>query len=163
VSVLEEDVVAAPGTVPDDRLVRWRAGFDEMFELVAGEFAQAQSRWRARSYLLGLLSSAERKNSWTITEQAGDLSPDGMQRLLNHYVWDADAVRDHLRSYVLDHLADPVTGVVVADETGFLKKGVRSAGVQRQYSGTAGRIENCQIGVFLTYVSARPRAGADRP
>ncbi|MDQ3765087.1 MAG: IS701 family transposase, partial [Actinomycetota bacterium] len=161
-SVLEEDVVAASETALDDRLIRWQAGFDEMFGLVAGEFAQAQSRWRARWYLLGLLSGAERKNSWTIAEQAGDLSPDGMQRLLNHYVWDADAVRDHLQSYVLGHLADPVPGVVVADETGFLQKGVKSAGVQRQYSGTAGRIENCQIGVFLTYVSARGRALIDR-
>ena len=102
-----------------------------MFALVAGRFAQADSRRRARLYLLGLLSGAERKNSWTIAEQAGDLSPDGMQRLLNFYRWDADALRDDLRSYVLGHLADPA-GVVVADETGFLKKGDKSAGVQRQ-------------------------------
>ncbi|WP_425558993.1 IS701 family transposase [Kutzneria kofuensis] len=129
--------------------------------MVAGRFAQADSRHRARMYLLGLLSGAERKNSWTIAEQAGDLAPDGMQRLLNFYRWDADAVRDDLRDYVLDQITDP-TGVVVADETGFLKKGTKSAGVQRQYSGTAGRIENCQLGVFLTYVSARGRALIDR-
>jgi SRSO17 transposase len=108
-----------------------------------------------------LLSGTERKNSWTLAEQAGDTTPDGMQRLLNFYRWDADAVRDDLRSFVLDHLAD-TSGVVVADETGFLKKGTKSAGVQRQYSGTAGRIENCQLGVFLTYVSARGRALVDR-
>ncbi|WP_443667746.1 IS701 family transposase [Kibdelosporangium philippinense] len=132
-----------------------------MFALVAGRFAQADSRRRARMYLLGLLSAAERKNSWTIAEQAGDLTPDGMQRLLNFYRWDAEAVRDDLRSYVLDTLADP-SGVVVGDETGFLKKGTKSAGVQRQYSGTAGRIENCQLGVFLTYVSSRGRALIDR-
>ncbi|MFD1044551.1 IS701 family transposase [Kibdelosporangium lantanae] len=132
-----------------------------MFALVAGRFAQWDSRHRARMYLLGLLSGAERKNSWTIAEQAGDLAPDGMQRLLNFYRWDADAVRDDLRGYVLDQIADP-TGVVVADETGFLKKGTKSAGVQRQYSGTAGRIENCQLGVFLAYVSARGRALIDR-
>jgi SRSO17 transposase len=84
-----------------------------------------------------------------------------MQRLLNFYRWDANAVRDDLRRYVLDHLAGP-SGVVVADETGFLKKGTKSAGVQRQYSGTAGRIENCQLGVFLTYVSAQGRALIDR-
>jgi SRSO17 transposase len=161
VSVLEEDAVAASWTVLDDRLARWQAGFDEVFGLVAGEFAQVESRRRARLYLLGLLSGAERKNSWTIAEQAGDLSPDGMQRLLNHYRWDADAVRDTLRGYVLDRLGDAV-GVVVADETGFLKKGIKSAGVQRQYSGTAGRIENCQLGVFLTYVSAKGRALIDR-
>jgi SRSO17 transposase len=158
---VEQDVAALPETNTDDRLTRWRAGFEDMFALVAGRFAQADSRHRARMYLLGLLSGAERKNSWTIAEQAGDLAPDGMQRLLNFYRWDADAVRDDLRGYVLDQITDP-TGVVVADETGFLKKGTKSAGVQRQYSGTAGRIENCQIGVFLTYVSARGRALIDR-
>jgi SRSO17 transposase len=158
---LEIDAVAASWRVVDDRLARWRAGFREAFGLVAGRFAQVESRRRARLYLLGLLSGAQRKNSWTIAEQAGDLSPDGMQRLCNFYRWDADAVRDDLRGYVLDHLGDPA-GVVVADETGFLKKGVCSAGVQRQYSGTAGRIENCQLGVFLTYTSARGRALIDR-
>jgi hypothetical protein len=91
---LEEDAVAAPWTVVDDRLARW---FDDMFALVAGRFAQADSRRRARMYLLGLLSGAERKNSWTIAEQAGDLTPDGMQRLLNFYRWDAEAMRDDLR------------------------------------------------------------------
>ena len=158
---LETDAVAVSWTVVDDRLARWQAGFEEVFGLVAGRFAQVQSRRRARWYLLGLLSGAERKNSWTIAEQAGELCPDGMQRLLNFYRWDADAVRDDLRGYVLDHLSDP-GGVVVADETGFLKKGVHSAGVQRQYSGTAGRIENCQLGVFLTYTSPRGRALIDR-
>lgn len=158
---LEDDAVAASWTVLDDRLARWQAGFDEVFGLVAGEFAQVESRRRARLYLLGLLSGAERKNSWTIAEQAGDLSPDGMQRRLNHYRGDADAVRDTLRGYVLDRLGD-AAGVVVADETGFLKKGTKSAGVQRQYSGTAGRIENCQLGVFLTYVSPHGRALIDR-
>jgi SRSO17 transposase len=132
-----------------------------MFALVASRFAQVQSRQRARLYLLALLSGAERKNSWTIAEQAGDLTPDGMQRLLNFYVWDADAMRDDLRGYVLEHLTEP-GGVFVADETGFLKKGTKSAGVQRQYSGTAGRIENCQLGVFLTYVTATGRALIDR-
>jgi SRSO17 transposase len=157
----ETDAVATSWTVVDDRLARWQAGFDGLFGLVAGRFAQVQSRRRARLYLLGLLSGVERKNSWTIAEQAGELSPDGMQRLLNFYRWDADAVRDDLRGYVLSTLGDPA-GVVVADETGFLKKGTTSAGVQRQYSGTAGRIENCQLGVFITYVSAAGRALIDR-
>ena len=112
-------------------------------------------------YLLGLLSGTERKNSWTLAEQAGDLTTDGMQRQLNFYRRDADKVRDDLRSYVLEHLADR-GGVFVADETGFLKKGTKSVGAQRQYSGTAGRIENCQLGVFLTYVSATGRALIDR-
>jgi SRSO17 transposase len=158
---LKDNAVAAPPTITDDPLDRWRAGLEEMFALVAGRFAQAGSRRRARMYLLGLLSGAERKNSWTLAEQAGDLTPDGMQRLLNFYSWDADAVRDDLRGYVLDVLGDP-SGVMVADETGFLKKGTKSAGVQRQYSGTAGRIENCQLGVFLTYASSKGRALIDR-
>lgn len=153
--------MAASWTVVDDRRARWQVGFDDAFALVAGRFAQADSRRRARLYVLGLLSGAERKNSWTLAEQAGDLTPDGMQRLLNFYRWDADAVRDDLCSYVLEHLTDS-GGVFVADETGFLKKGTKSAGVQRMYSGTAGRIENCQLGVFLTYVSPRGRALIDR-
>jgi len=158
---LNDNAMAAPPSTVDDRLERWRAGFEYMFALVAGRFAQVESRRRARMYVLGLLSGAERKNSWTIAEAAGDLTPDGMQRLLNFYSWDADAVRDDLRGYVLDALSDP-SGVMVADETGFLKKGTKSAGVQRQYSGTAGRIENCQLGVFLTYASSKGRALIDR-
>ncbi|TWP42799.1 IS701 family transposase [Lentzea tibetensis] len=153
--------MAESWTVVGDRLARWQAGFDDAFALVAGRFVQADSRRRARMYLLGLLSGAEWKNSWTLAEQAGDLTPDGMQRLLNFYRWDADAVRDDLRAYVLEYLVDP-SGVVVGDETGFVKKGTKSAGVQRQYSGTAGRIGNCQLGVFLTYVSAQGRALIDR-
>ncbi|MGH3906591.1 MAG: transposase [Pseudonocardiaceae bacterium] len=98
-----------------------------MFALVACRFTQVESRRRARMHLLGLISGPERKNSWTIAEAAGDLEPGRMQRLLNFYSWDADAVRDVLRGYVLDSLADP-SGVVVADETGFLKKGTKSAG-----------------------------------
>jgi SRSO17 transposase len=158
---LQDNAVAVPPTITDDPLDRWRAGLEEMFALVAGRFAQVESRRRARMYVLGLLSGVELKNSWTIAKQARDLTPDGMQRLLNFYFWDADAVRDDLRGYVLNHLGDP-SGVMVADETGFVKKGTKSAGVQRQYSGTAGRIENCQLGVFLTYVSSTGRALIDR-
>jgi SRSO17 transposase len=158
---LNDNAMAAPPSTAGDRLERWRAGFEDMFALVAGRFAQVESRRRARMYVLGLLSGAERKNSWTIAEAAGDLTPDGMQRLLNFYSWDADAVRDDVVGYVLDQLGDP-SGVMVADETGFLKKGTKSAGVQRQYSGTAGRIENCQLGVFLTYASSKGRALIDR-
>ncbi len=106
----------------------------------------------ARGYLLGLLSQAERKNGWTIAEFAGDSSPDGMQRLLNFYRWDADAVRDALTRYVVRSFGHPA-GVLVADETGFLKKGRKSAGVARQYSGTAFRVENCQVEVFLADAS----------
>ncbi len=144
VETLLPDAAAGPAA--------WSEAFSELFALVAGEFAQAPSRRRARGYLLGLLSHSERKNGWTIAEFAGDARPDGMQRLLNFYAWDEDAVRDALRRYVVRLIGDPA-GVLVADETGFLKKGRRSAGVQRQYSGTAGRVENCQLGVFLAYAA----------
>jgi SRSO17 transposase len=108
-----------------------------------------------------LLSPVERKNGWQTAEHVGEATPDGMQRLLATSCWDADRVRDEVRSYVLVHLADPLL-VLAVDETGFLKKGRASVGVQRQYSGTAGRIENCQLGVFLAYASWRGRAFLDR-
>lgn len=114
------------------------------------------------SYLRGLLGEAERKNGWTLAEAAGDDGPQGMQRLLNYYQWDADALRDDVRDAVLEEIGDPEDGILILDETGFLKKGVRSAGVARQYSGTAGRIENSQIAVFLAYGSDRGRALIDR-
>ena len=142
----------APVVLPAGDGVAWREAFGELFAIVAGEFAQAPSRRRARGYLLGLLSHSERKNGWTIAEFAGDAGPEGMQRLLNFYAWDQDAVRDALRQYVVKAFGDPA-GVLAADETGFLKKGRMSAGVQRQYSGTAGRVENCQLGVFLAYAA----------
>ena len=131
----------------------WSESFNEMFAGVAGEFENAGSRKRARAFVLGLLSHAERKNGWTLAEFAGDVSPDGMQRLLNFYAWDAGAVRDAVRRYVVKNLGGP-SAVLVADETGFLKKGTRSAGVARQYTGTAGRIENAQVGVFLAYAAS---------
>lgn len=113
------------------------------------------------AYVRGLLAPLERKNSWTLAERAGEAAPDGMQRLLATADWDADAVRDDVRGYVVEHLGDPA-GVLVVDETGFLKKGTKSAGVARQYSGTAGRIENSQIGVFLAYATAAGRTFLDR-
>jgi SRSO17 transposase len=139
----------------------WNAGFEDLMARIAGKFARVEPRRRARAYLLGLLSPIVGKNGWTLAEAAGDRTPDGMQRLLNEAAWDADAVRDDLRGYVAEHLGDP-DGVLVVDETGFLKKGDKSAGVQRQYSGTAGRIENCQLGVFLAYASGTGRALIDR-
>jgi SRSO17 transposase len=113
------------------------------------------------AYVRGLLAPLERKNSWTLAERAGESVPDGMQRLLAAADWDADAVRDDVRDYVGEQLGDP-NGVLVVDETGFLKKGSKSAGVARQYSGTAGRIENCQVGVFLGYATAAARTFLDR-
>jgi SRSO17 transposase len=124
-------------------------------------FARAEMRVRSRRYLEGLLGGAARKNGWQLAEAVGERSPHGMQELLNRAVWDAAAVRDDLQAYVVEHLGAP-DAVLVIDETGFLKKGTKSVGVQRQYSGTAGRIENCQIGVFLAYASVRGRAFLDR-
>jgi SRSO17 transposase len=134
---------------------------DRVFQRLRPRFARAEMRVRSRRYLLGLLGGAARKNGWQLAEAAGERSPHGMQELLNRAVWDADAVRDDLCAYVVEHLGDP-EAVLVVDETGFLKKGTKSVGVQRQYSGTAGRIENCQIGVFLAYASAHGRAFLDR-
>ena len=111
-------------------------------------FARAEPRQRAMAYLGGLLSPAERKNSWPLAEVSGEPTPYGFRHRLGRADWEADAVRDELRWYVLDQLRAPDAVLVIA-ETGFLKKGRHSAGVARQYSGTAGRIENCQIGVLL--------------
>jgi SRSO17 transposase len=113
------------------------------------------------AYVRGLLAPLEKKNGWTLAERAGEAIPDGMQRLLMSADWDADQVRDDVVDYVVEHLGDPA-GVLVVDETGFLKKGTKSAGVARQYSGTAGRIENCQIGVFLGYATPAGRTFLDR-
>ncbi|HXL17324.1 MAG TPA: transposase, partial [Streptosporangiaceae bacterium] len=130
----------------------WSESFNELFAQVAGVFGNAAVRRHGRAYLLGLLSQTERKNGWTLAEFAGDVSPDGLQRLLNFSPWHEDACRDAIRRYVVRHLGDP-GAVLAADETGFLKKGRMSAGVARQYSGTAGRVENCQVGVFLAYAA----------
>lgn len=144
-----------------DEVAAWAAGLDAMYARLAGRFGRPESQQRALAYLKGLLSPVERKNGWQLAEHAGEPTPDGMQRLLATYQWDADLVRDDLRPYVLEHLADS-QAVLVLDETGFLKKGTKSVGVQRQYTGTAGRIENCQIGVFLAYTSPQGRTFIDR-
>nr|WP_185015254.1 IS701 family transposase [Streptomyces sp. AK010] len=128
---------------------------------IAGRFGRVEPRATARAYLLGLLSSVERKNCWQLAELAGHARPGPMQRLLRYARWDADAVRDDVRTYAIEHLGSD-GGVLVVDETGFLKKGRASAGVQRQYTGTAGRIENSQVGVFLAYATDRGRALIDR-
>jgi SRSO17 transposase len=140
---------------------QWADGLADVDALIGRRFARSEPREHAIAYLRGLLSSEERKNSWTLSERAGDATPDGMQRLLSTTDWDPDLVRDDLARYVVEQLGDP-EGVLILDETGFLKKGTRSAGVARQYSGTAGRIENCQIGVFLTYATRAGRTFLDR-
>jgi SRSO17 transposase len=134
---------------------------DRVHERIAGRFGRAEPRARVREYLCGLVAGLERKNGWTLAEHAGEVCPDGMQRLLRRAGWDVDGVRDDVRGYVVEHLGDR-DGVLIADDTGFLKKGTRSAGVQRQYSGTAGRTENCQVGVFLAYASRYGHALIDR-
>ena len=142
-------------------VARWAEGIERVHQCIAGRFRRPEPRRRALVYLKGLLSPVERKNGWQLAEQAGDATPYGVQRLLSGYVWDADLVRDDLKQYVVEHLGDG-DAVLVVDETGFLKKGEKSVGVQRQYSGTAGRIENCQVGVFLAYASAKGRTLLDR-
>ena len=139
----------------------WADGLDGVVERIAPRFGRPEPRRRVRAYLRGLLAPVERKNGWQLAEAVGDATPDGVQDFLSRVQWDADAVRDDLHAYVVQHLGDP-DGVAILDETGFLKKGTKSAGVQRQYSGTAGRIENCQIGVFLGYASRHGQALIDR-
>jgi SRSO17 transposase len=139
----------------------WADGLVELHERIGPRFGRVEPRQRALGYLQGLLGQVERKNSWWLAEQAGEATPDGMQRLLNGSGWDADGVRDDLRDYVVEHLGDP-GAVLVLDETGFVKKGDRSAGVQRQYTGTVGKRENCQVGVFLAYAAPGGVALLDR-
>jgi SRSO17 transposase len=158
VSTLDDRAVAAGHSVDPDR---WLGLFEDLMARVAGRFARVEPRRRARALVLGLLADLPRKNCWTIAEHAGDATPDGMQHLLARARWDADAVRDDLRGYVIEHLADPAA-VLVVDETGDLKKGAGTAGVQRQYTGTAGRVENCQVAVFLTYAAPAGHALIDR-
>lgn len=144
-----------------EEVLDWEAGLQALHARIAHRFSRSESRQRVRAYLQGLLGSVERKNGWQLAEYAGDATPDGVQRLLAVYRWDADQVRDDLQGYVVEHLGEP-GGVLVVDETGFLKQGKKSVGVKRQYSGTAGKVENCQIGVFLAYGSRYGAAFLDR-
>lgn len=139
----------------------WANELHSLTDYIGHRFPRSEPRLRVLTYLRGLISPVERKNGWQLAEQAGDASPYGVQHLLGRAQWSAQAVRDDLRAYVIEHLADPAA-VLILDETGFLKKGDKSAGVARQYSGTAGRIENCQIGVFLVYASSKGRTFLDR-
>jgi len=139
----------------------WAQEFSQVEALLGPRFGRREPRARAVGYVRSLMAPLERKNGWTISEATGARSPDSVQWLLNGADWDPDLLRDDLRDWVVDELGDP-GGVLVVDDTGFLKKGTKSAGVQRQYSGTAGRIENCQIGVFLTYATPVGRTLLDR-
>jgi SRSO17 transposase len=137
------------------------ARIDEVAERLRPRFRRRAAARHAADYLRGLVAEVGRKNGWQLAERAGYAHPRGIQRVLGRYAWDADAVRDDLRAYVRAELGHP-QGVLVVDETGFLKHGTRSVGVARQYSGTAGKVENCQIGIFLGYASPKGRAGIDR-
>lgn len=140
---------------------QWFAELEDLFAYVGYRFGRREMQERALDYLIGLLRPIERKNGWQLAEATDHASPYSVQHLLDHARWDCDAVRDDLIDYVVQELGSE-EGVLVVDETGFLKKGRHSAGVHRQYSGTAGRIENCQIGVFLSYASTHGRALLDR-
>ena len=150
-----------PPTEDQQLTQAWAAELAAVEARLAPHFGRAELRGRASTYVRGLLSGADRKNGWQLAEEAGNATPYGLQHLLGRARWDADVVRDELRGYVLEHLGGQ-DAVLVVDETGFLKKGTKSVGVQRQYSGTAGRIENCQVGVFLVYATDRGRAFLDR-
>src|SRR5438128_650826 len=139
----------------------WAQAFDTLIEHIAPRFARQEAREHVHAYLQGLLSPIQRKNGWQLAEFVGDKTPYALQHLLGRAVWNADDLRDDLQAYVVEHLGDP-DAVLVVDETAALKKGDKSCGVARQYSGTAGRIENCQVGVFLGYASPKGRAGIDR-
>jgi SRSO17 transposase len=139
----------------------WLEEFDCAFARIAGRFGRVEPRRRARAFLLGLLSDVDTRSCWQLAEQAGDASPHGMQRLLGEAVWDADKVRDDIRGYAVEELGDPAA-VLILDDTGDLKKGVHTVGVQRQYTGTAGRIENSQVAVFLAYAAPRGYTLIDR-
>lgn len=149
------------GVIMQAMLKAWEAELEGLHGRLGGLFHRSEPRQRSLAYLKGLLGSADRKNGWQLAEWMGEATPDGVQHLLERAVWDADAARDVLRSYVVEHLSDR-QGVLIVDETGFLKKGIHSAGVQRQYSGTAGRVENSQIGVFLCYAGGAGSAFIDR-
>jgi SRSO17 transposase len=155
----KEDVV--PQTVDRKTVRSWTEELGALDERIAPRFSRSEVRHRAQAYLRGLLSRAERKNSWQLAEVAGDATPYGLQHLLGRASWDADIVRDDLRSYVIEHLGDD-EDVLIVDETGFIKKGDKSVGVKRQYTGTAGKTENCQVGVFLAYTSDLGQAFIDR-
>jgi SRSO17 transposase len=140
----------------------WSEGLEELHQRIAGRFSRSEASERVKRYFVGLLGRIERKNGWQLAEAIGETDPQGVQRLLNSAKWDADAVRDDLREYVVEHLVDEEGGVLIVDETGFLKKGEKSVGVAHQYTGTAGETVNCQVGVFLAYASKKGAAFVDR-
>jgi SRSO17 transposase len=144
-----------------EELDRWEASFRDFHARFAPVFARSESREQARKYLRGRLAPVERKNGWQMAQAVGDPRPDAMERLLYRAPWDADAARDLLEQFITETFGDPEATLVV-DETGFLKKGDKSAGVARQYTGTAGKVEGAQVGVFLSYAAPRGHVLLDR-
>lgn len=142
-------------------IIRWSQELERFMARIEGRFARSEARENAQGYLQGLLGTLNRKNCWQLSEAMGTSSPYGFQHLVGRAKWDANLVRDDLRAYVLEHLADS-KGVLILDDTGFIKGGKQSVGVQRQYTGTTGQIENCQIGVFLMYATRQSATFIDR-
>jgi SRSO17 transposase len=140
------------GAVTAADLGAWKSEFEQVCARFEGRWFRTESREHFRQYLRGLLAPLARKNSWTISEFTGERRPTAIQRFINLTPWDADGLRDEVRDYAMEYFAD-ARAVLIADPTGFAKKGTKSAGVQRQYSGTLGRIDNCQIGTFLAYAN----------
>ena len=155
-------MVATGGIGGSATVAGWSEALGDLHRRVGGRYARSEARGQIRRYLVGLLGRVERKNGWQMAEAIGERDPQGVQRLLNSARWDADLVCDDLREYVVEHLGDEESGILIVDETGFLKKGEKSVGVARQYTGTAGDTVNCQVGVFLAYASERGAAFVDR-
>jgi SRSO17 transposase len=154
----EDHTVAAGHSVTP---ASWQTGLEELLGRVARRFGRVEPRRHARTFVYGLLADLPRKNCWTIAEHAGQATPDGLQHLLAGAVWDEHAVRDDIRGYLIEHLGDPAA-VLVVDETGDLKKGTRTVGVQRQYTGTAGKVDNAQVAVYLASATDAGHGVIDR-
>ncbi len=158
---LSQDTTPDGVSTTASQVGQWALALRQLHARIASRFARAEPRQRVLRYLQGLRSLVERKNGWQLAEQAREATPYGMQRLLSSAVWDADLVRDDLRSHVLEQLGTH-EAIVAIDETSFPKRGHKSAGVQVQYCGTTGQVENCQVGVFLSYVTAKGHSLIDR-
>ena len=157
----QQDTIPQAAETTVTEVARWAQALARLHARIAPRFARPEPRRRALAYLQGLMSSIERKNGWQLAEHAREGTPYGMQRLLSQAVWDADLVRDDLRHYVYEHLGEK-GAILVIDETSFPKEGEKSAGVQVQYCGTSGVVENCQVAVFLDYVTTRGHGLIDR-
>src|SRR2546426_6525878 len=156
-----QDTIPSAVRTTLSKVAQWAHALTQLHARIAPRFARPEPRRRALAYLQGLLSSIERKNGWQLAEHAREARPYGMQRLLSQAVWDANLVRDDLREYALEQLGQE-SAILVIDESSFPKRGKKSAGVQVQYCGTTGQLENCQVGVFLAYVTARGHSLIDR-